>query len=156
MVLNLKRRRGIFWLGCTVVLYVLTCCDVSYSNHDYYTLIIGPLERVVDLTMTFFSAVFSLKVKARFALIISPIYLSRRTVWYPWTSRRVASRHVRDTTEPPAPCYPISSSFNSPSMFLRMRVSAFEEENHSRLPHLSTDDNHKYVYGDSPRGGWWK
>ena len=98
----LQRRRGIFWLGCTVVLYVLTCCDVSYSNHDYYTLIIGPLGRVVDLTMTFFSAVFSLKVKANLGLD----HFAYRVVQYGVGEHRIASRHVHDTTEPPAPCYP--------------------------------------------------
>lgn len=108
MILNLQRRRGIFWLGCTVVLYVLTCCDVSYSNHDYYTLIIGPLERVVNLTMTFLSAVFPLKVKARFAY---------RVVQYGIRGHRIASRHIRDTMELPAPCYP-SPSFNRPSFYV--------------------------------------
>lgn len=88
----LQRRRGIFWLGCTVVLYVLTCCDVSYSNHDYYTLIIGPLGRVVDLTMTFFSAVFSLKVKANLVLIISPI------ASYSMVSVNIASHRATSTT----------------------------------------------------------
>jgi hypothetical protein len=56
------------WLGSTV-LYVLTCCDVSYSNRDMYPyrwyLANG---RVGDAIMTFSSATFSLKVKANLAL----------------------------------------------------------------------------------------
>jgi len=54
-----------------------------------------------------------------------------RVVQYGICRRHIASRHVRDSIEPPAPCCP-TRSFNRSSMFLRMTVSAFEEEKRAR------------------------